>query len=263
MVVTGALGTAAGETVVGQIVLPADGPWKIFGLWCQAVDATATAGESLSGYVRLESVAGDLEPNPAPARFPLQSHGSALGATIDQMMCPLEVWPVDYSAPGKSIMNLIVRQDFANTVAPQCVAGILFGRDVPEVRRMKFCDSVTVNQTAAADTAIGTITMSEGASRIVGVGGTLIQGNVLTTAEELIGFWRMSSDDVNVVPMQLPFNCAWGAGLGALINQSGTPHYPMIPVDVPVVAGARLDCYVDLNTAVTNAAQVRVFVAYE
>lgn len=263
MVLAHALATTAIETSLGTITLPADGPWTVFGVWCQAVDATATAAESLSGFIKIESVAGDLEPNPAPAKFPMQGHGSFLGATGDQGMCPLEIFPVEYSCPGKAQLSLKVTQDDACTAAPQAIAGILFGRGIPDKRRIKFCDSVQTTVTSASDTSVGTITLSEGASRIVGIQGQLLQSNVLTAGEEVLGFFRIASDDVNVVPLQLPFNCAWGAGVGALINTVGTPHFPFIDVDIPVVAGARLDCYVDLNTAVTNAATVRIFVAYE
>jgi hypothetical protein len=63
--------------------------------------------------------------------------------------------------------------------------------------------------------------------------------------------------------MQLPFNCAYGAGLGALITGASEPPIHFIPVDVPVPGGARIAVNVDLNTAVTNAADCDVYIAYE
>ena len=37
----------------------------------------------------------------------------------------------------------------------------------------------------------------------------------------------------------------------------------IIPVNIPVEGGARIDCFVDLNTAVTNAAEVLIGITYE
>jgi hypothetical protein len=86
---------------------------------------------------------------------------------------------------------------------------------------------------------------------------------VLTTAEELIGFFRLASDDVNLVPAQYPFPMAFSAGLGALIQGASFTPSGFIPVDIPIVGGARINCFVDLNTAVTTAAEVQVYIAYE
>lgn len=263
MIVTGGGGTAASESSIGSITLPADGPWQIHHIFGQIAAATATAAEAIGGYLRLESLAGDLEPNPAPAEFPLYSAGSFLGATADRVSNPLQMYRINFAAPGKSQLQLLYAQDVACTVAPQIVAGIIFGKSVPEMKPLQYVDSVQTTVTAATDTSIGTITLSERAARIVGVCGVLIQDGVLVTAEELVGFWRMASDDVNIIPAQFPFTNAGSAGLGATIGTGGIGMTSFIPVDIPVPAGARINTYVDLNTAVTNGADVRIFIAYE
>jgi hypothetical protein len=79
----------------------------------------------------------------------------------------------------------------------------------------------------------------------------------------LIGFFRLASDDVKLPPMQLPFNNVYGAGLGALIQGGNQGRIDYIPVDIPVQGGARINAFVDLNTAVTNAADCEIFIAYE
>jgi len=85
----------------------------------------------------------------------------------------------------------------------------------------------------------------------------------LTTAEELIGFFRLSSDDVNLAPSQWPFGASYGAGVGALIGNDVIAPPSMIPVAIGVPGGARIDTFVDLNTALTNAAEVEIFIGYE
>jgi hypothetical protein len=260
---SGAGQTAAGEQVLGTLTLPADGPWIIHNVFGQIVSATATAAEATGGYMRFDAASGDIDPNPAPSKWPVISNGSALGATIDVQGCALQMYDVLWNAPGRATINCIFNNTVAATVAPQIVMGVLFGKSVPEKRRSLFCDTCRVTTNSAADTAIGTITLSEKAKRITGIMGVLINDGVLTTAEELIGFFRLASDDVNLVPAQYPFPMAYSAGLGALIMGGGFIPSGFIPVDIPVPGGARINCFVDLNTAVTTAAEVQVYLAFE
>ena len=261
--VAGAGGVVAGETVIGQITFPAGGPWKIWGVWGFMVNATITPAEVLCGNMRLEAVSGDINPNPAPSRFPLGAIGSILGATGPQQMHPLKVWPVNYESPGKGVMNMIVNQPVGNTVAPQCVLGVLFGKTVPSMAPFTYIDTVRAQTILAPDTFIGQLTLAEKATRITAIGGILVQDNVIVTVEELIGFFRLASDDIRMVPGQYPFSAVYGGGLGALI-ENGVAQIPvMIPVNIPVPGGGRVDCFVDLNTALTNAAEVEIFIAYE
>ena len=261
--VVGAGGVVAGETVIGQITFPAGGPWKIWGVWGFMVNATITPAEVLCGNMRIEAVSGDITPNPAPSRFPLAAIGSILGATGPQQMHPLKVWPVDYEAPGKGVINLIVNQPVGNTVAPQCALGVLFGKTVPSQVPIRFIDTVRVQTNLAPDTAIGQLTLAEKATRITAIGGILVQDNVVVTLEELIGFFRLSSDDVRMPPAQFPFSAVYGGGLGALIEDGVAQTPVMIPVNIPVPGGGRIDCFVDVNTATTNNFEVQIYIAYE
>lgn len=262
-VVAGAAGTAAGETVIGTITFPAGGPWKIWGVWGFMVAATPTAAEVVAGHMKLNAVSGDIIPNPAPSRFPLSAVGSMLGATLPVQMHPLQIFAVDYETPGKGVLQLIVNQAVGNTVAPQCVLGVLYGKTIPVQYPIRFIDRVRVQTALAVDTAVGTITVAEKASRITAVGGILVQDNVITTAEELLGFFRLGSDDVRMPPALFPFSAAYGAGLGALILAGVAQRPVMIPVDIPIHGGGRIDAFVDLNTALTNAAEVQIYIAYE
>jgi hypothetical protein len=262
-IVVSAGAAAAGDVAVGTITLPAGGPWLIHDIFCQVVGATATAAESIGGHFRFDPASGDLTPDPSPSRFPVFENGSTLGATIDRGCCPLNLFQTEWSGAGKAVINCIYHQAIAPTVAPQIVMGMLYGKSRPAIKPLIFSDVVRIGQIAAADTAIGTITVAEKATRIIGVCGILSQDDVLVTAEELTGFFRLASDDVKLPPMQLPFNNVFGAGLGALINSVPQGPINYIPVDIPVEGGARINAFVDLNTAVTNAADVEIFMAYE
>jgi hypothetical protein len=262
MCVAGAGSTAAGDTTIGSITLPAGGPWLIWGVWGTIARATATAGESVGGHFRLSCSSGDLTPNPAPSRFPTGIIPSFLGATADVVGSPTHLFDVEYIAAGKAIIDLIYNEPTTVTVATQVVLGILFGKTRPEVVPNVFIDRVRAAVVSGADTSVGTITISEKAAEIIAVGCSLAQDGVVTAGEELLGFFRLASDDVKMPPAQFPCAGGYSAGLGALINQGNVLAPLMIPVKIPVVGGARIDCFIDLNTAVTNAAEVEIFIAY-
>ena len=254
--------TAAGSVSLGSITLPAGGPWKIHNLFGQVVRATATAGEINGGYFEIQTGSGDIVPQPAPARFPLNESGSFLGATADASMCPLHIYDVDYDAAGKAVINFFYVQATAVTAAPQLVVGVMFGKEAPVIMPAQRCDIVRAAITAATETAVGTITLAETASMITGICVTAVQDNVLVAGEELIGFVRGASDDIDLTPFQIPFANAFGAGLGATIaGASGMTEY-FIPLAIPIIGGARINFTCDLNTAVTNAAEIQVALAY-
>lgn len=262
-IVTGAGPTAAEDATIGQITLPAGGPWTIHDVFCQVVSVTPTAAESVGGHFRFDAASGDLRPAPAPSRFPVFESGSSLGATIDRGQCPLNLFPVAWDAAGKAVIDLIYHQAIACTVATEVVLGLMYGKSRPEKKPLVFSDVMRVAIAATADTAVGTITLHEGAKRIVGICGILSQDGVLVTVEELTGHFRLSSDDVKLPPMQLPFNNVYGGGLGALIQGGNQGRISYIPVDIPVQDGARIDGFVNLNSAVSNAADCEIFLAYE
>jgi hypothetical protein len=265
MIVTGAGATAANaETVIGTIELPAsDGDWTIWGVYCQNVPATLTAAEAAGGNFRFNTPQGNLDPQPNPSRFPTSYHGSFLGAVADVVLAPLKIYRTNYKGAGKANIQAIFNEDSAVTVAEQVVMGILFGKTAPVMPDIMFTDFITTTITGSAAAQIGTFNLPQKAKRIVGLACIIVQDGVLTTAEELIGFWSLESQDIKLDPLQLPVNCCFSAGLGATIANPSQPRVEYIPVDIPADGGIDIDAFIDLNTAVTNAARVIAFIAYE
>lgn len=256
-------GVAAADYVIGAITLPAGGPWTIYKVWCSYAMTTQTAGESGGGYFLFRSSSGDVSPNPAPSRFSAGLVPDFLGATAPQVMSPTQIFDVNWHAAGKAVIDCLFHIPFAVTVAPQVVIGMVYGPSRAMPTPISFSDVARVQTNAAAETAIGTITLAESARRITGISAVLAQSNVVTTVESLIGFIRMASDDINLAPALYPFSCAYSGGLGALIENSPPPVTLQIPVDIPVRGGARVDAFVDLSVATTNNAEIEVFLAYQ
>jgi hypothetical protein len=263
-VVQAAGATTVAETLIGAIELPkrAD-DWVLHNIMAQMVQGVADVALACGGIVRMESPSGDVTPDPGPSRWPCYYGGAHLGATVGANSCPLHNYEINLKASGKANINLNSINAIAQTTAPRYVAGISYGPGLPEVTRAKFCDRVRGTQATAVRTALGTIALSEKATRIVGIFGSLKQSGVLVTAEELVGFFDLSSDDVDLAPSQWMFNEISGAGLGALIQGApATKPFPHI-VDIPVIGGADIDVFVTLGVAVTNPANVDIFILYE
>lgn len=262
-VVQAAGATTVAETLIGQITLPARGePWIIHDISGQVVQAVADVALATGGLIRMESTSGDITPDPGPSRWPVFSQGSHLGATVGANSCPLHRYDIELLGAGKGVINLNSINSIAQTTAPRYTAGIAYGPAIPAQYRAKFCDRVRATQATVVRTQLGTITLSEKASKIVGIYGSLKQSGVLVTAEELTGFFDLSSDDVDLTPSQWMFNEVSGAGIGALIQGAPATMPQVHNVDIPVKGGARIDVFVTLGVAVTNPANVDVFILY-
>lgn len=265
MAVTGTGSTVANAiTQIGaNLILPAGGPWKIHHIWGQVAKVTTAANEGTGGALLVRSLSGDLEPDIAPGLYPLIGSPAAQGATPSVSENPLNLWEVDWDAAGKAALSLSYQQQLAITTASQVGAGIIFGSERPTVRPLKFCDGVRTAFASAAEQSVGTITLSERATRIVGICADLNKGTAITAGEEILATIRLDSADVKLPPAQYPCNRAFNACLGASIGQSGGAPTRFIPVDIPIVGGARINIFATTTRSVTGNAHVQVYLAYE
>jgi hypothetical protein len=257
------VGTTIAFGNIGDITLPAEGPWIIHTFFGTVVNITATAANSLGGLMRFVASSGDLTPDPSPSDWPVTGQGSFLGATESQIASPLNMYNTNLEGAGKGIINLSYSNGIAIAAAPMGQVGLMYGVEIPEIRPAVHAVESRGVVSTVAETTLGTMTLSEQATRITGISGIIQQDGVLTTAEEILGSFRLSSDDVELAPSIWPFNCGFSAGLGALIGGGQQPALKVIPVDIPVPGGARIIPNVALITAVTNPAYVQISLYYE
>lgn len=256
--------TAATKTQIGaNITLPAGGPWTVFGLWGQVAKITAVASEGTGGQLIIDSLSGDITPDPAPGRYPLIGNPQISSANCSIAALPLNIWPVNWSAAGKSVISLSYLNQLAITAGSRVAAGIIFGDTIPEKRPLVFCDGVYSSFAAATEQLIGTITLAEKATKIVGIMADLNKGDALTVAEEIMATIRLSSDDIKLPPAVYPCNRCFDSGDGTVAGETAAPHSYFIPVDIPVEGGARINCYATTTASVTGNADIQVYVAYE
>lgn len=252
------------RTQIGpDITLPADGPWIIYGIWGQVVKRTTVPDEGTGGIIELISLQGDIEPNPAPSAFPMVGSCVSESAAAAISAVPLNIWPVNYTAPGRASLQLFYTNDQAITTGSRALGGILFGNEIPGPTRGTFCASIVSQHASASENNMGTITLSQNATRIVGILADCNKADAATAGEEIAATIRLSSDSINFQPGEYPCNRAFNASDGTAVGQATTPMSSFIPVDIPVVGGAIITIFDTSTISVTGNISVRVFILYE
>ncbi len=263
--VTGTGGTAARATTqIGEdITLPAGGPWIIHHIWGNVAKVTTVPNEGTGGELIVNAASGDLTPDPAPGIYPLIGSPVSEAANAAIASNALNLWPVNWNAAGKAVIQLSYRNQLAITTASAVSAGIIFGDKIPDKVPLKFVDSVQNSFASATEQTIGTITLSEKATRIVGILADLNKGDAPTIGQAIMATVRLGSNDVKLPPMTLPCNRAFNASDGTAAGASATGMSDFITLDIPVEGGSRIDIFATTTQSVTGNADISVFLAYE
>lgn len=256
--------TAATKIKVGSTLeLPAGGPWLIHHIWGQVVKITSVANEGTGGLMHFDAKSGDINPNPAPGTYPLVGTPAGESANFSISSVPLNLLPVDWEAAGKATLDISYTGLLAITTAPVVAAGIIFGKGRPEVLPLTFCDVVSSSFASATEQSIGTITLAEKATRIVGIHADCNKGDAITAAEAILATIRLDSNDEQLPPAQYPCCRAFNASDGTAVGQAGVPQSQFIPVDIPIVGGARINVFATSTASVTGNVDISVAIAYQ
>jgi hypothetical protein len=124
---------------------------------------------------------------------------------------------------------------------------------------MIFADCTAASATGdTTETLMGTITLSAKAKKIIGIWATAIGGATLTTGEAATGIFRLQSDSVDLSPSKWPLD-----NVSMLTGGSAQLPTHVIPVDIPVVGMAQINCYITMDQAQTGGLKGRVGLVYE
>lgn len=256
--------TALTKTAIGAIIeLPADGPHLIHSLWAQVAKDTSLANEGSGGDLILDSLSGDMTPQPAPAIFPLVGTPAAPSANEGISYAPLNMWAVGFEGAGKATLQLSYRNELAISAGSIVAAGIIFGENRPEPKPIIFCANVRGSFASATEQSLGTIQLSEKSTKITGFLAVLNKGDAVTVAEHIMATVRLASDDIMLPPSVYPCNAAFNGADGTPVGPTSVPPASFIPVDIPVVGGARVDVFATTTISVTGNADITVYLAYE
>jgi len=260
---TGGTGVLSTTNIGSVITLPAGGPWIIHSLWGQVARTTTVPNEGAGGVLVINSVSGDITPDPAPGQWPLIGPCVSESANAAIAAVPLNIWETLLEGAGKAQVQLKYINQLAITTGSDVAAGIIFGTEVPAPVRAPFCAYVQDSFASATEQQLGSITLAEKATKIVGILADLNKGDAATAGEGIMATIRLASNDIKLPPSEYPCNRAFNASDGTAVGQSATPRSAFIPVDIPVVGGAIIDVFATTVRSITGNADISVYLAYE
>lgn len=246
-----------------DLILPAGGPWIIFGLWAQAIESVFASGLGFSGYVHFESVSGDIVPDPAPGNYPIFNPGTITTNSNQNWCIPTIIHPVLWEAAGKSKIKFQMINTSVNTWPLFAYAGIIFGDTIPQRRPRIFSDIIHSAIVDNVEVLIGTFTLSEKASRITAILADVKPVSPANDNQSVGGFFRLDSDDAEMNPTHLPFARYWPASKGGTGGGATVPKLDYIDLDIPIPGGARVNVFAKLEGAFLNPIDINVYIAYE
>lgn len=265
LIVKGTSGTAAAtkQQIGSNITLPAGGPWLIHKLHGVQAKINTVPNEGTAGQLIVDSYSGDLRPDPAPGKYPLPGSPANVSVNDGLAAVPVAMYDVAWEAAGKAVMQLFFLNHLAITTPSAVVAGIIFGDSIPEKRPYVFCDGIYSSFASTSETSLGSITLAEKATRIVGIMACLNHGDAVTIGQATAGYIRLQSNDVDLNPGMYPCNVAFDAADGVPVGSCSTPKSEFIPVDIPIPGGSIITILGTTTQSVTGNADFSVFLAYE
>jgi hypothetical protein len=114
--------------------------------------------------------------------------------------------------------------------------------------------------TATGDTVktiIDTITIPQSMKSIIGAWCYAVAGAGLTTLENMTGIFELESDDIALVPLQLPLDCV------TIVTSGSVAFQPRIfPLNIPINGAEKIRGYVTMDMAITIASKARFGLIY-
>jgi hypothetical protein len=261
---SGAVGSvgALPSVIGGTITLPAFGPWIIHHVWVHAAFDNTAEVSGLHGYMKVDSYSGDITPDPAPGLYPVTVKNISVDPRLEIISSQILIYPVLWKAPGKAQIQLMYASTAAPSQVPRIHAGIIFGPTPPTPGPFVFSDVVYTSFTNAGVVPVGTITLSEKATRIVGVYGDVAIHTTATANSCSFYRLRLESDDVELLPSSYP--CVRGYH-GYELNSydvGPNPTLCFLDVSIHVPGGARIDCYIEQVVPDNSTKRGIVAIAY-
>lgn len=236
------------DPIGDNIIMPSGGPWLISGIYSYSPTHDVGNNAAVSTSLFVNSVSGDITPDPAPGMYPstfLHTTGTSLSPLT---VVPLVIFPVRWIAPSKSIISLSMKNLGTFSLRSHVLAGIIFDKQPIQPRPFTFSAVVAGKSIDSSEILLGTITLSAKSKRITGIYGQVVFTQHPNIAVSLSGFFRLSSDDVDISPAEYPASFATNEYQVTPAGRASMPPSIFIPVDIPVTSGARINIFRTLST---------------
>lgn len=257
-------GALAGVLPFGApIILPANGPWVIHGIWGVAVWPSPSGQNPILGSIGIQSLTGDLLPDPTPALFPFPVQQVTTINAQGLLPTPIQIHPTYFKAPGSSQVQMVA--EFEGPVGPNNIrfmGGILFSTNPPRDLPIQRTAVLRTQVSSAAETALGIIQLPESADLLISYSALAAWLLPPLTTEPLIGHIRLQSDDERLQPAEYPFSFAlMGATTANPINDT-LPPVLTVPLDTKVLPGSRISVFCTFPAWLNTTINVTFYLNY-
>jgi hypothetical protein len=251
------------QTFGTPIVLPANGPWVIHGIWGIPAWINPSGENPILGSIGIQSITGDLDPDPTPALFP---HPVQQVNTINAqglLPTPVQIHPTSFKAPGSSQIQMVAEFDGpAGVNNIRFMGGILFSANPPRVLPIQRTAMLFAQVTSAAEIALGIIQLPESADLLISYSAQAAWLLPPAANEPLLGFIRMQSDDERLQPAEFPLSFGlMGRTTAAPINDA-LPPVLTVPLETKVLPGSRISVFCTFPTWTATTINVKFFLNY-
>lgn len=245
------------------IVLPANGPWLIHGIWGVTLWSNPTNDNPILGSIGIQSITGDLTPDPTPALFPLPVQQTNTVNDTNILPIPIQIHPINFKAPGNSQISLVTEYIAAGgSIALAHMGGIIFSHNQPQtipIQRTAMLYKIVVS---GAETCLGIIQLPESADLLISISTIACFAAAPVANEPLIGFIRLQSDDEALQPAEFPISFALSGPAGLVRINLTPPPVLTIPLDTQVPPGSRISVYATFPAWVTTSIHVKCYLNY-
>lgn len=245
------------------MVLPANGPWIIHGIWGIPLWPAPSGENPILGHIGIQSITGDLDPDPTPALFP---HPVQQVSTINAqglLPTPIQIHPTAIKAAGKSQIQMVAEWAGATGVNNiRFIGGILFSDNPPRTLPVQRTATLFAQVTSASETALGIIQLPESADNLISISAQAAWLVPPAATEPLAGTIRLQSDDERLQPAAFPISFGlMGRTTAAPIN-SFLPPVLTIPLDTKVLPGSRISVFCTFPTWLATTINVQFTLNY-
>ena len=241
--------TNARVQIGDTLTLPAGGPWTIYKVHGLIINTEDAIVQPVMGELHAEPPEGDLEPDPSPARYPLFGPGDPNTSWGEKPLIVNSMYDAQWLAFGKAQVDMYYLNRSLSIMNQCALMGILFDKSAPIQQPTIHSATVGAQMTAVGEQDIGTVTLSQKAERITSLSVNLLLLNSVPREHALVGSIRLDTDDFDIAPAQFPCRQAYGGNNGTAAGQSPTILPPPIPVNIPVIGGARINVIGNVHVA--------------
>jgi len=192
-------------------------------------------------------------------------NGFTLGLATAQSIQVADLYrvPVSWETPGKMTFDVHAYDEHAGAVAELLTVAIFFGKVRPLFIPAQLIDRLSGTITKNTTTLLGTITLAETATKIVGISGRVTPNVAQPQNEQLHASFTLESDDIDLTPSTWPIDPMISGFTGGEAHAETIGPLKFIPVDIPVPKGARVNVYFTINSAIASDPYAQFFLAYE